>query len=107
MDEYRLQGRGGKGIITMRVTDRIGQVVGVRMVHDDDDVMLITDSGKVIRTPVSGISIIGRNTQGVRLIELDEGEKVVAVASLAEKVPSGENGGEPEAGGEGPASPES
>jgi DNA gyrase subunit A len=100
MDEYRLQGRGGKGIITMRVTDRIGQVVGVRMVHDDDDVMLITDSGKVIRTPVSGISIIGRNTQGVRLIDLDETEKVVGLALLAEKVPTNGAEPEPEAGGE-------
>ena len=84
MDEYRLQTRGGKGIITMNATDRTGPVVGVRMVTDDDDVMLITDGGKVIRTPVRGISVIGRNTQGVRLIDLAEGEKVVGVACLAE-----------------------
>ena len=55
------------------------------MVSDDDDIMLVTDGGKVIRTPVKGISIIGRNTQGVRLIDLAEGEKVVGVARLAEK----------------------
>jgi DNA gyrase subunit A len=60
-------------------------VVGVRMVTDDDDIMLVTDGGKEIRTPVRGISVIGRNTQGVRLIDLAEGEKVVGVASLAEK----------------------
>jgi DNA gyrase subunit A len=85
MDEYRLQSRGGKGVITMKVTDKTGPVVGVRMVTDDDDIMLVTDGGKVIRTPVRGISVIGRNTQGVRLIDLAEGEKVVAVARLAEK----------------------
>ncbi len=85
MDEYRLTRRGGKGIITMKTTDKTGPVVGVRMVTDDDDIMLVTDGGKVIRTPVKGISIIGRNTQGVRLIELAEGEKVVGVARLAEK----------------------
>jgi DNA gyrase subunit A len=84
MDEYRLQTRGGKGIITMKTTDRIGKVVGVRMVTDDDDIMLVTDGGKVIRTPVRGISLIGRNTQGVRLIELSEGERVVGVATLAD-----------------------
>ncbi|MFN8627601.1 MAG: DNA gyrase subunit A [Candidatus Binatia bacterium] len=85
MDEYRIQSRGGKGIITMRVTDKTGPVVGVRMVTDEDDIMLVTDGGKVIRTPVRGISVIGRNTQGVRLIDLAEGEKVVGVARLAEK----------------------
>ncbi len=97
MDEYRVQSRGGKGIITMRVTARTGRVIGVRMVRDDDDIMLITDSGKVIRTPVRGISVIGRNTQGVRLIDLGEGEKVVGVARLAEKEP------EPAADGDGPS----
>jgi len=85
MDEYRLTRRGGKGIITMKTTDKTGPVVGVRMVTDDDDIMLVTDGGKVIRTPVRGISVIGRNTQGVRLIDLAEGEKVVGVARLAEK----------------------
>jgi DNA gyrase subunit A len=85
MDEYRLTRRGGKGIITMKTTDKTGPVIGVRMVTDDDDIMLVTDGGKVIRTPVKGISVIGRNTQGVRLIDLAEGEKVVGVARLAEK----------------------
>ncbi len=94
MDEYRLQGRGGKGVITMRVTDKIGQVVGVRMVKDDDHIMLITNGGKVIRTPVRGISVIGRNTQGVRLIDLSEGEKVVGIACLAEREPDGDSNGQ-------------
>jgi DNA gyrase subunit A len=85
MDEYRLTARGGKGVITMKTTEKTGLVVGVRMVTDDDDIMLITDGGKVIRTPVKGISVIGRNTQGVRLIDLAEGEHVVGIARLAER----------------------
>ena len=85
MDEYRLTGRGGKGIITMKTTDKTGPVIAVRMVTDADDIMLVTDGGKVIRTPIKHLSVIGRNTQGVRLIELTEGEKVVSVARLAEK----------------------
>ncbi|MBX3024754.1 DNA gyrase subunit A [bacterium] len=84
IDEYRLTNRGGKGVITMNVTDKVGRVVGVRLVREGDDVMLITDAGKVIRMPVRDISVIGRNTQGVRLIGLEEGEKVVGVAPLAE-----------------------
>jgi DNA gyrase subunit A len=83
----------------MRVTDRIGQVVGVRMVKDEDDLMLITDTGKVIRTPVRGISVIGRNTQGVRLIDLSEGEKVVGIACVAQE-PEGEVEEQPEAAGD-------
>jgi DNA gyrase subunit A len=84
LDEYRLTNRGGKGIITLNVTDRVGRVVKVRMVREGEDIMLITDGGKVIRMPVRDISVIGRNTQGVRLIGLEEGEKVVGVAPLAE-----------------------
>ena len=87
LDEYRLTNRGGKGIITMNVTDRVGRVVGVRMVREDDHVMLITDGGTVIRMPVRGISVIGRNTQGVRLIDVAEGEKVVGLACVAETEP--------------------
>lgn len=108
MDEYRLTGRGGKGIITMRTTDRTGKVIGVRMVSDAKDVMLVTDGGKVIRTPVRGISIIGRNTQGVRLIDISEGERVCGVATLAELEEDegvvsdpAEGGGETPAGGAG------
>jgi len=94
LEEYRLTSRGGKGVITMQATEKTGKVVGVRMVTDDDDAMLITNGGKVIRTPVKGISVIGRNTQGVRLIDLAEGERVVAVARLAER-----DADEPENGG--------
>jgi DNA gyrase subunit A len=85
VDEYRVQGRGGSGIITVKTTDKNGSVVGVKQVTDDDDVMLISDKGKIIRMKIQGISLMGRNTQGVRLIHLESGEKVVAFAKLAEK----------------------
>src|SRR5213592_3644409 len=86
MEEYRLTRRGGKGIITMKTTDKTGRVIGVRMVTDDDQIMLVTSGGKVIRLRVNEIRVIGRNTQGVRLIGLEEGERVASVARLAERV---------------------
>jgi DNA gyrase subunit A len=82
-EEYREQGRAGKGIITIKTTDRNGPVVGVLQVTDEDDVMIITDRGKIIRLRVKDISVIGRNTQGVRLINLEDQEKVVSVARSA------------------------
>ena len=85
MAEYRLQSRGGKGIITMKTTDKTGQVVGVQQVTEDDQLMLISNKGKIIRMRIKDIRIIGRNTQGVRLIELEEGERVVSLARVAEK----------------------
>ncbi|MBI2354274.1 MAG: DNA gyrase subunit A [Deltaproteobacteria bacterium] len=85
LDEYRDQSRGGKGLITIKTTERNGSVVNVMQVADDNDLMVITDQGKILRVPVSGFSVIGRNTQGVRLITTEEKEKVVAVARLAEK----------------------
>jgi DNA gyrase subunit A len=85
VDEYRLQSRGGKGIITMKTTERTGRVVGVRQVTEDDQLMLVTSGGKIIRLRIKDIRVIGRNTQGVRLIDLDEGERVVSLARLAEK----------------------
>jgi len=91
--EYRLTHRGGKGVITMQVTDKTGQVVKVRQVGLDDHVMLITDGGKVIRLKVKDVRIIGRNTQGVRLVKLDAGECVRAVAGLAEKEDDGTDNG--------------
>jgi DNA gyrase subunit A len=83
--EYRIQGRGGKGIITIKTTERNGPVVGIKQVTDDDNLMIITSTGKIIRIAVSKISVIGRNTQGVRLINIEKDEKVVGVARLAEK----------------------
>ena len=84
-EEYRKQARGGKGIITMKTTERNGAVVGVLPVTDEDDLMIITDGGKIIRLRVKDLSIIGRNTQGVRLINLDEHEKLVGVARAVKR----------------------
>ena len=85
LDEYRVQSRGGKGIITIKTTERNGNVVDIKLVNDESDLMFITDRGKVLRTGVAMLSIIGRNTQGVRLMVLEAGERIVAVAKLAEK----------------------
>ncbi len=83
--DYPTKNRGGKGVITIKTTERNGKVVSLRLVSDDDDLMLITDGGKLIRMPVDGIPTIGRNTQGVRLIRLETDEKVVAMERMAEK----------------------
>jgi DNA gyrase subunit A len=82
--EYRVQGRGGKGILTIKTTQRNGLVVYACQVTDPDELMIITEQGKIIRLKVADISVIGRNTQGVKLIDLAEGEKVVAVAKVIE-----------------------
>jgi len=92
MDEYRTTVRKGKGIINIQTTERNGKVVAVLDVRDSDEIMIITAEGMVIRTPVSTLSTIGRNTQGVRLIRLNETDKVVAVAKLAETPPNGDAG---------------
>jgi DNA gyrase subunit A len=84
LEDYRLQRRGGRGVITIRTSDRNGKVVRVAQVVDDDEVMLITDGGKVLRCPVKGISTMGRATQGVRVMNLDSGERLVSMARLAE-----------------------
>ena len=83
-EEYRVQGRGGKGILTIKTTQRNGLVVYACQVTDPDELMIITEQGKIIRLKVADISVIGRNTQGVKLIDLAEGEKVVAVAKVME-----------------------
>lgn len=83
ISDYRMQGRGGKGIFAIKTSERNGKVVGVLQVEDEDQVMLIANSGKVIRMPMDSIRVIGRNTQGVRLINLDEEESVVALSMLA------------------------
>jgi DNA gyrase subunit A len=85
LEDYRVQNRGGQGIITIRTTARNGDVVGVIQVLDDDQVMLITDGGQVLRCRVSSISTMGRATQGVRLMDLEAPEKIVSVARLAER----------------------
>jgi len=115
MEDYRVTRRGGKGIITVRNTPRNGDLVAIREVVDTDELMIITQKGVVIRLPISGVSVIGRNTQGVRLINLGEGDRVVDVARVAvqsEPAPAvsddgakpddtgGPAGGEPEDNGE-------
>ena len=85
LGEYRIQSRGGSGILTIKVADRNGPVVGTLQVTDADDVILVTDGGKVIRSSAKEISTIGRNTQGVRLISLGKDEKVVTVAKVVEE----------------------
>ena len=83
VSEYKLQSRGGKGVFTIKTSERNGNVVGVLPVVDEDQVMLIANSGKIIRMPMDTLRIIGRNTQGVRLINLEEGEMVVDMSMLA------------------------
>ena len=83
VSDYRLQKRGGKGIFAIKTSERNGKVVGALQVVDEDQVMLIADSAKVIRLPMDSMRIIGRNTQGVKMINLNEGEKVVALSMLA------------------------
>jgi len=96
--EYRVQGRGGKGIIDIKTTERNGMVVGLAQVKDRDEVMLVTNGGMLIRIKVRDISVIGRNTQGVRLISLDSaGEKVSGISKLPEAT---EENGDTNGGGE-------
>jgi DNA gyrase subunit A len=96
--EYRVQSRGGKGIITIKTTERNGPVVAAAAVTDAEEVMIITNTGMLIRMPARGISVIGRNTQGVRLITLEsKEEQVVAVARVAETTAEAEAAGVREA----------
>lgn len=91
-DEYRLQTRGGQGVINIKVSERNGNVIGMKAVGDDDELMMMTSGGKVIRTPINQTRIIGRNTQGVKLISLREGDKLVSVAIvLASDIPDDED----------------
>jgi len=84
VEEYTVQRRGGKGLINIRLSEKRGQVVGLRSVYDDDDLMIITSKGTMIRTKVSGMSVTGRGTQGVRLIELSPDDRLVSMARLEE-----------------------
>ncbi len=83
--QYRKQSRGGKGILAMRLTEKNGEICAIKPVQEDQDLMIITDKGQVIRTKISGISLMGRATQGVRIIRLKDGEKVVAVENIVEE----------------------
>jgi DNA gyrase subunit A len=81
-EEYRLQSRGGKGVITMKTTDRTGGVAGALTVRDADELMLITNKGKMVRTRVAEIRETGRNAQGVKLIDMREGEMLSGIAPV-------------------------
>jgi len=102
LDEYRLQSRGGKGLINIKTSDRNGPVVGVNFLRAEEQVMLITEKGMIIRLNTADISTIGRNTQGVRLIQLEEGDHLVSVARLAEREDDDESLAGPPPAGEGP-----
>ena len=99
LDAYRIQNRGGQGIITIKTTERNGPVVGVAQVVDEDQLMLITNGGKVLRCAATGISVMGRNTQGVRIMDLASDETLVSIARLAEgdeaRLAAGDNAVEP------------
>ena len=98
--EYRISGRGGKGITAMIVNERNGRLVASFPVEDSDQIMLVTDGGKLIRCPIDDVRIAGRNVQGVRIFRTDEDEKVVSV----ERIPEDGNG--EAAGGNGNGEPE-
>ena len=82
LDEYRVQTRGGKGVITYKITPKTGKIVGIRITGEDEDVMLITDQGTIIRLAVKEISVLGRSTQGVTLMRTNDGAKVVSIETL-------------------------
>ena len=92
LDEYRVQIRGGKGVITYKITQKTGKLVGVRIATEDDDVMLITDKGTIIRINVKDISVLGRSTQGVTLMRTNDGGKVVSIETLKPDMEDIDNG---------------
>jgi len=85
LEDYRSQGRGGKGIITIKTTEKNGRVIGMAQVSGEDEIILITSNGKVLRIRAGDISVQGRNTQGVRLFDIEEGDKVVSFAKVVER----------------------
>ena len=89
VSEYRLQGRGGRGIISVKVTEKNGPAVSFHQVRDDDEIMVMTAEGKILRTKVDDVREISRNAQGVRLIDMGENDRVIGVAKLAETTPEG------------------
>ncbi|MBR2141662.1 DNA gyrase subunit A [Anaerovibrio sp.] len=85
IDQYTVQNRGGKGVINLKVTEKTGAVIGMSVVHEDHELLLITEGGVVLRTSISGISQIGRNTQGVIIMKPGDGDKVSSMATLLQK----------------------
>jgi DNA gyrase subunit A len=98
LEEYRLQSRGGVGIINIQTSDRNGKVVGMAYVSEDDEVMLISQQGMILRMKAGDVRVIGRATQGVRLIEMEEGDRVVAIAKLVAQDDEPANGSTPAGG---------
>jgi DNA gyrase subunit A len=98
LSEYRVQHRGGKGIITLKHTDKTGDIVALKEVLPDDELMLMTRHGVIIRVPVDGIRVIGRNTQGVKIMNLDAGDTVVDVARVVKEEEGGDEEPTDEAG---------
>ncbi len=83
VNDYRLINRGGSGVTNIKITEKNGNVTAVKVVNEQDEIMLISKNGVIIRTPVTGISVIGRNTQGVRIMHLDENDQLATVARIA------------------------
>ena len=98
ISEFKTQGRGGKGVLCYKVTEKTGKLIGAKLCGDDSDLMLITNEGIIMRTPIASISLIGRNTSGVRIMNIDT-ESGVYVASIA-KTRAGENDEEDAEGSE-------
>ncbi len=92
LDDYRLTARGRKGVINMKTTSKVGKVVAVLSVAENTDLMIITKDGKIIRLESNLIRQAGRSTQGVRLVRMDEGDKVAAASVIPEAEPDGLNG---------------
>jgi len=105
VNEYRVQGRAGKGVISVKITEKNGPAVSFRQVWETDEIMVMTAEGKILRTRIGDLREIGRNAQGVRLIDMEETDRVVGVAKLAEiseREDSGVNGngnGSPDSSG--------
>ena len=94
VEEFRIQGRGGMGLIAIKTSERNGDVVGALLVEEGDEVVLISDSGTLVRTGVEEISVLGRNTQGVRVQRLDPEQRLVSLdRAVEENGENGENGG--------------
>jgi DNA gyrase subunit A len=94
LSEYRDTSRGGKGVITIKTTDRNGPVIGIKLVTDTDDLMLMTEKGMAVRVHTKDLSVIGRNTQGYRLVRMEEGDKLAILAPVVADENEGQNGEE-------------
>src|SRR5690606_5084100 len=104
IEDFPIHGRGGQGVIALQVSERNGRMVGALLVKPEDEIMLISSGGTLVRTQVSEISVQGRNTQGVRLIRVDEGERLVGLERIVSEGSNGDAGAEGDEGGAAPDS---